>query len=177
MYTSHVLIINLCYFAVNWYQFVEKNIRYTLYWYMPCWSQHENQPPVVTMKRACYILWQHRSIQLVSYETHRHSVRGNMDARETDLWSRGIEGRGRLCRITLCRLNVRAALGRPAAGRHVMHKSGLKDKRQVGFSLIPDYRELDTGCVASFGCCAGHLKVRVFRLVCLSLTSSHWGKG
>ena len=50
-YTSHVLVINLCFFAVNRYQFVENNIRCTLYWSMPCWSQHENQPPVVTMKR------------------------------------------------------------------------------------------------------------------------------
>ena len=34
MYTSHVLIINLCYFTLNWYQFVENIIRCTLYWHM-----------------------------------------------------------------------------------------------------------------------------------------------
>ena len=32
-----------------------------------------------TKNAACYILWQHRSIRLVSHETHRLSVRGNMD--------------------------------------------------------------------------------------------------
>ena len=32
-----------------------------------------------TKNAAFYILWQHRSSRLVSYETHRLSVRGNMD--------------------------------------------------------------------------------------------------
>ena len=32
-----------------------------------------------TKNAACYILWQHRSIRFVSYETNRLSVRGNMD--------------------------------------------------------------------------------------------------
>ena len=33
----------------------------------------------LTKIAACYILWQPRSIRLVAYETHRLSVRGNMD--------------------------------------------------------------------------------------------------